>query len=133
MSKPSPDPRAAVEVFYDGACPLCLREVGIYQRMNGGDGLDWRDVSATCPAPDLTQEDALARFHVRRADGSLAVGAEAWAALWRAMPSLARWGRLLDRQPFLTIGAIGYRGFLLIRPLLQRLAGHRPARGPSSD
>ena len=133
MSKTASDPRAAAEVFYDGACPLCLREVGIYQRMNGGEALDWRDVSTGCAAPDLTQEAALARFHVRRADGSLAVGAEAWAALWRAMPKLARWGRVLDRQPFLAMGAVGYRGFLLIRPLLQRLAGHPPRRGPSSD
>jgi predicted DCC family thiol-disulfide oxidoreductase YuxK len=34
-------------VYYDGACPVCSREMGFYQRQAGADDIQWVDV-ATC-------------------------------------------------------------------------------------
>jgi predicted DCC family thiol-disulfide oxidoreductase YuxK len=119
MSKSRNDPRAAAVVYYDGACPLCRREIDIYQGMDGAACIKWSDANRDAFGADLSRESALRRFHVRRVDGSLASGAEAWAALWRAIPALACAGRILDRQPFLAIGQLGYRAFLLLRPSLQ--------------
>lgn len=123
-----PDDAKAVEVFFDGACPVCRREIALYQGV-AEDGVAWRDVGAATPADDdaaaiartgLDQRALLKRFHVRRADGSIASGAAAFFALWRSIPRLAWAGRLLDRQPFIALGEVAYRAFLAIRPLWRR-------------
>ena len=63
----------------------------------------------------------LARFHARE-DGRLLSGAAAFAAMWRAVPGLRPLG--LAAQNFVILAALErlYRGFLVIRPRLQRLA-----------
>lgn len=113
------DPKAAAEVFFDGGCPLCRREINTYRQMAGMETIVWRDVSVE-PVDGLDRETALARFHARRADGTLVDGAAAFVAVWRASPWLAPIARLLDRQPFLGLLEIAYRGFLKVRPLWRR-------------
>ncbi|HKK34840.1 MAG TPA: DUF393 domain-containing protein [Paracoccaceae bacterium] len=116
------DPAAATEVFYDGACPLCRREISTYRRLEGMDRIDWRDVSAAgFDAPDLERDAALARFHARRADGALVSGAAAFLAVWRRNPRLAPLARVLDRTPFRQGLELAYRGFLRVRPLWRRV------------
>ena len=49
--------------YYDGACPLCAREIGFYRRQNGADRICWVDISdidTVDVAPDLSREQALA-------------------------------------------------------------------------
>lgn len=108
-------------VYYDGACPVCSREIAHYRTREGAERLAFVDVSAGGdPAPDLTREAALARMHVRRADGTLASGAAAFATLWQALPG---W-RLLGRAaawPGIAQGLeLGYRGFLSARRMWRR-------------
>lgn len=117
-----PAPSDATEVYYDGACPLCRREIAAYRGMSGLEGIAWCDLSqagADLPA-DLDRATALARFHVRLADGRIVSGARAFLAVWRRNPRLARLATILDRQPFLGVLELGYRGFLRIRPLWRR-------------
>jgi predicted DCC family thiol-disulfide oxidoreductase YuxK len=125
MVNPTPAAdKQSVTVYYDGSCPICVREIGAYQNCAGADQLAWVDVSSTHrlgPAADLTREQALARFHVRRADGTLVNGGAAFAALWVSLPSLRWAGRLFQLPPFSWIIAASYNGFLHIRPHVQRL------------
>ncbi len=77
-----------VEVFYDGACPLCLREV----RM-----LDWLDRKARIRFTDIANEgfDAASvglsygalmdRIHGRLPDGRLIEGVEVFRRLYAAV------------------------------------------------
>lgn len=112
-------------VLFDGACPLCRREVGMYQALKPiqpEHSVAWLDVSQA--STGLTPQDReryLTRFHVRQADGSLLSGAAAFVALWRVMPGwhwLARFASLPGVTPALELM---YRGFLRIRPGVQRL------------
>ena len=120
------DPSAAAEIFYDGACPLCRREIAAYRGMAGVGEATFTDVSGPdAPPPGLTREAALARFHVRTADGRLVSGARAFLAVWRRSPRLARLARALDRRPVTDLLELGYRLFLRLRPLW------RSAEGPS--
>ncbi len=65
----------------------------------------------------------LARFHVRRDDGVVFSGAEAFVKLWATLPGW-RWLARLARLPgMLWLMERSYRGFLRIRPALQRLMG----------
>lgn len=105
-------------VYYDGGCPVCSREIAMYQRQPGADGVAWVDVtrcSASELGPDLTRENALARLHVRMAGGGLVSGAEAFTALWRALPRWAWLGRLLGTSATLWLLEGAYRGFLWAR------------------
>jgi predicted DCC family thiol-disulfide oxidoreductase YuxK len=114
-------------VLYDGACPLCRREIGVYrglQPLHPDSPLCFTDISdAASPLPPgTTREQLLARFHVRGCDGELLSGAQAFLALWAALPGW-RWLALAGRLPGAAwVMECGYRLFLRWRPLLQRWA-----------
>ena len=118
-------------VLYDGACPLCRREIGVYRDLTPTQPLEFRDISGPAPAPQhqpptgMSQEDLLARFHVQHADGRLESGARAFIALWERLPYW-RWLARLGRLPGMaSLMEIAYRAFLRARPALQRWAGKR--------
>jgi predicted DCC family thiol-disulfide oxidoreductase YuxK len=111
-------------VLYDGACPLCRREIGIYGALKPNSPVCFADVSdpALRLPPGTTREQLLARFHVLSRDGELLSGAQAFLTLWAVLPGwrwLARAGRL-PGAPWAIERA--YRLFLRWRPMLQRWA-----------
>lgn len=118
-------------VLYDGACPLCRREIGVYrglQPLRPDSPVCFADISDAAfllpPAlpPGTTREQLLARFHVRGRDGALLSGAQAFLALWAALPGW-RWLALAGRLPGAAwVMERGYRLFLHWRPMLQRWA-----------
>ena len=114
----------ALTVLYDGACPLCRREIGIYRGLRSNTPVCFSDVSdAAQPLPPgTTREQLLARFHVRSRDGQLLSGAQAFLALWAALPGW-RWLAMAGRLPGATWAMERtYRFFLRWRPALQRWA-----------
>lgn len=123
----SPLPEAdTLTVLYDGACPLCRREIahaqGLAQRKGNTAGLCFVDIRRDGPRNAAEREALLARFHVQRPDGSRLNGAAAFVAMWQRLPGwrwLARVARLPGALPLLEAA---YRGFLRVRPALQRLA-----------
>jgi predicted DCC family thiol-disulfide oxidoreductase YuxK len=94
-------------IFYDGACPLCRREIAHYQRLDRAGAIDWVDLWS---APErlrragLDTAQAMARLHVIDSDGRLLTGVPGFVAIWRRLP----WYRHLAR--FVT-------GLHLLRPL----------------
>lgn len=109
--------QSPVTVYYDGACPVCRREIGFYQTRTGGE-VSYCDVAGEAfPAPDLTREEALKRFHVRLANGELVSGAAAFLALWQETPGFRLLARLLSARPVVALLDIGYAGFLKLRRL----------------
>lgn len=119
--------------YYDGACPLCAREIGFYRRQDGADRICWVDISdidTVDVAPDLTREQALTRFTVRDADGSLVSGGRAFTRIWMRLP-LFRWlATVFEIQPFNWLLDQAYDLFLKLRPRLQAMAAPREVRGP---
>ena len=112
-------------VWYDGACPLCRREIALMRRLDRRGAIQFIDLVHEQPASCPTDREALlARFHASE-DGRLLAGAAAFAAMWRAIPVLRPLG-LAARSP-LVLRALErlYRGFLKIRPRLQRLLARR--------
>jgi predicted DCC family thiol-disulfide oxidoreductase YuxK len=115
-------------VYYDGGCPVCTREIALYQRQDGADQVCWVDVAHCAPealGPGLNREAAMARLHMRRADGTLASGAEAFTLLWRSLPRWAWLGRLLGSRVALALLEPAYRLFLAMRPLWRGRGGKR--------
>lgn len=115
-------PAPAVTVWYDGACPLCVREIGLMRRLDRAGRIDFVDVNAAPAACPRDSDTLLARFHARVADGELVSGAAAFAAMWRAIPLLRPLGELARLPPVLWVLERLYRLFLRVRPRLQSLA-----------
>ncbi len=115
----------ALTVYFDGGCPLCRREVGLYRGLLAASPVAWCDVSK--PAANLPASSdsklLLARFHVRQADGQLLSGARAFIVLWAELPGW-RWLARIGRVPGVAaLMELAYRAFLRFRPALQRVAG----------
>ncbi|HZG08136.1 MAG TPA: DUF393 domain-containing protein [Allosphingosinicella sp.] len=122
-------------VWFDGACPLCRREISIMKRLDRRGAIEFVEIAdasaAECP---IDRAQLLGRFHARE-NGRLLSGAAAFAAMWRAIPLLRPLG-LLARVPVVqAVLERCYNAFLRCRPALQRLmraekraraAKHRP-------
>ncbi|WP_375283347.1 thiol-disulfide oxidoreductase DCC family protein [Marinicauda pacifica] len=107
-------------VFYDGSCPLCRAEIGLYKRQ--GASSRFCDISQRVPEDmALSRDTLMKRFHVRRGDGRLVSGAAAFAELWKDTPGWRWLGHVAAVPPFVWIGEGLYRVFLLVRPALQSL------------
>lgn len=113
-----------VTVYYDGACPICTTEVRFYRAQAGGDEIDWVNLQLAPEAEleGLNREKALTRLHIRDEQGRILEGVPAFAGLLERLPRLSRWGRLMGIPPFSWLMKALYGVFLLIRPLVQRLA-----------
>ena len=112
-------------VYFDGACPLCRAEIGYYQNQNGAEYIEFSDVSANDSAlPDgLTRAQAMARFHVRNADGDLLSGAAAFVHIWRTLPGWRWAARIASLPGAMTVMEFGYVSFLRVRPLISKFFG----------
>lgn len=125
---------AGPTVYYDGSCALCSIEIAHYRRQAGAEAIEWVDVGheAADPGPGLSREAAMARFHVRDANGRLVSGAAGFALVWSRLDSW-RWAARLARLPGVTpLLEFLYRSFLPVRPLLSRWARRLSASGSSA-
>ena len=112
---------ARVEVFFDGGCPLCRREINAMRRMDRQGAIAFTDISgddAVCPLDPATM---MARFHASE-DGRMLSGAAAFAAMWRAIPALRPLGLMARNPAVLAVFERLYLAFLKLRPRLQRWA-----------
>lgn len=118
-------------VLYDGACPLCSREIAWYRRQPVGETISWVDLSRCDEAAlpqGINREKALARFHIVLGDGQQISDAAAFARLWGAYPRLRPLGRLASLPGIAPVIERGYLVFLRLRPwLARRLAPRDPA------
>lgn len=108
-------------VWFDGACPLCRREIALMRRLDRRGRIEFVDVAEPGSAEQCPIDRAmlLARFHARE-DGKLLDGAAAFAAMWRAIPLLRPLGLLARNRAVLAFLERAYLAFLRVRPALQR-------------
>lgn len=118
-------------VWYDGACPLCQREIALMRRLDQAGAITFVDAARGDAACPLDRAELLARFHARE-DGRIVSGAAAFAAMWRAIPLLRPLG-LAARSP-LVLAALErlYRAFLRVRPRLSRALRRLEGRAPAA-
>ena len=110
-----------VKVWYDGACPLCLREIAVMRRLDRRGRITFVDVAkGSDPSCPIDRAQLLARFHAEE-DGVVHDGAAAFAAMWRAIPLLRPLGLAARWSPVLRMLEAAYVRFLKVRPRLQRL------------
>jgi predicted DCC family thiol-disulfide oxidoreductase YuxK len=114
------EPMATLSIWFDGACPLCRREIALMRRLDRAKAIQFIDVALEGTACPVNRSELLARFHALE-DGRMLSGAAAFAAMWRAIPVLRPIG-LIARDPrVLAMLRWLYGCFLQVRPRLQRL------------
>ncbi|UAB77628.1 DUF393 domain-containing protein [Erythrobacter sp. SCSIO 43205] len=110
-----------LKVWFDGACPLCIREIAVMRRLDRNRAIDFIDVSGkgdpSCP---IDQAELLARFHAEE-NGKVLSGAAAFAAMWRTIPALRPLGLIAKNRLVLAVLERLYVAFLRVRPRLQKL------------
>lgn len=114
----------SLTVFYDGACPLCRKEIAWYKKQRGASLITWEDISQTpgdMVRKDLCKSDALSRLHVRTAEGNLLSGALAFAEIWKNLPHFKLFGKLAGLPGINSLAELLYKVFLRVRPALQRI------------
>ncbi len=108
------------KVWFDGACPLCLREIAVMRRLDKRGKITFVDVAEGAdPSCPIDRATLLARFHAEE-DGVVYSGAAAFAAMWRAIPLLRPLGLAAKNRTVLRLLEAAYVRFLKVRPRLQR-------------
>ncbi|HVX10444.1 MAG TPA: DUF393 domain-containing protein [Pirellulales bacterium] len=77
-----------IEVFFDGGCPLCAREIKLLRGRDHDGKIKFTDIDAAGFQPadvGKTREELMARMHGRLPDGSLVSGVETFRRLYRAL------------------------------------------------
>ena len=77
------------EVFYDGDCPLCMREIRMLQRMDRrNNNILFSDISSPefdMSTVDRTHEELMQEIHGRLPDGTVVTGVEVFRRLYKAV------------------------------------------------
>jgi predicted DCC family thiol-disulfide oxidoreductase YuxK len=76
-----------VEVFFDGECPLCTKEIDMVRRLDRRDRIRFTDIAAAgfdASAIGKTHDDLMARIHARLPDGTLVEGVEVFRRMYAA-------------------------------------------------
>jgi predicted DCC family thiol-disulfide oxidoreductase YuxK len=108
-----------VQVWFDGQCPLCLREIALMRRLDWHRAITFIDVAGTDAHCPLDRAALLARFHASE-DGVILSGAAAFAAMWRVIPLLKPLGWAARNRVILAMLEWLYLRFLRVRPRIQR-------------
>jgi predicted DCC family thiol-disulfide oxidoreductase YuxK len=96
-----------IEVFFDGGCPLCKREVNFLRRWDRREKIRFTDIDASefqAIQVGKSQEELMAQMHGRLPDGHWVRGVEVFRRLYTAvgfgpLVVLSRWpiiSHLLD-------------------------------------
>jgi 3-demethoxyubiquinol 3-hydroxylase len=110
------------QVYFDGSCPMCRREIAVYQNIQPDQPIEWVDVSRpdTALPEGQTQQQLMARFHTRTADGKLLSGAAAFVHVWSNLPGWRVLAHLSKIPGMLWVMEKAYIGFLPVRPYIQK-------------
>ena len=111
-------------VWYDGACPLCVREIALMRWLDRRGAIHFVDASdgqTVCP---IDRSVLLSRLHASE-NGVIVSGAAAFAAMWRAIPVLRPLGLVARNGWVLAVLERAYLSFLKARPTIQRFVKAR--------
>ncbi|QDU54535.1 thiol-disulfide oxidoreductase DCC family protein [Aeoliella mucimassa] len=97
---PSPTTDYDIEVFYDGLCPLCVREMDMLRRWDRNDRIRFTDITAegfSATELGIDYQQLMDRIHGRLPDGTIVTGVEVFRYLYGAVGF--RWSVAASRLP----------------------------------
>ena len=85
LTNPRAQWSAPFEVYFDGDCPLCLKEIQLLRWMDRNDRIVFTDIAASDfdeEKAGLSYEQLMEEIHGRLPDGTLVVGVEVFRQLY---------------------------------------------------
>jgi len=82
------NPQFEFSVFFDGECPLCVREIRMLQRLDREKKIEFVDISRPDWRPEelgLSMDELMKEIHGRLPDGTLVKGVEVFRRLYSAV------------------------------------------------
>jgi predicted DCC family thiol-disulfide oxidoreductase YuxK len=112
-----------VQVYFDGLCQLCSREVSHYSKQLGSENIQFVDI--THPDFDASKLglDPIRvnqKMHVRKINGELAVGVDGFITIWETLPRYHYLARLIKMKVPHALLTLGYSIFARYRHYLPR-------------
>lgn len=81
-------PTYTFEVFFDGDCPLCKREIGLIRRMDRRRRIHFTDIADPLFRPETvgkSMDELMAQIYGRLPDGTFVTGVEVFRRLYGAI------------------------------------------------
>ena len=119
-------PQFPLQVFYDGACSVCVREIEHYLQQDHGGRLRAVDISAAGFDPEsyhIPLDAFMYELHAIDRAGRIFRGVEAFRAIWQAFPPLSVYrlmGSLISLPLVDPVARLLYKAFARIRPFLPK-------------
>ncbi|HRP95790.1 MAG TPA: DUF393 domain-containing protein [Rhodocyclaceae bacterium] len=113
-------PARKLTVFYDGACPRCIRDRAWYESLSGAtdETVEWLDITGRddeLRRLGIEPEAALRELHVRDADGVIHRELDAYILLMSRVPRLKPLAWLIGLPGLRTLLSRLYRAWVLRR------------------
>jgi len=113
-ARPDPAQPARPVVFFDGACPLCRREIAHYRRVDRTGRVRWIDAASDTGALavyGLSREQAMAELHVQDGAGRWHRGIDAFVVIWSRLPAYRWLARVASVPGLHQVLSFAYRHF----------------------
>jgi len=111
-----------LEVFYDGACILCSREMNHYQKLKPTQNIKWVDISSSSfNAQSVGLNPMLVQKYMHAKRGNfLFVKVDAFLEIWKAYPKYKWMVPIANFKPIRFLFDVGYFCFATLRPYLPK-------------
>ncbi|WP_460233836.1 thiol-disulfide oxidoreductase DCC family protein [Aurantivibrio plasticivorans] len=105
--------RHTFQMFFDGACPLCAREISLLAKWDTRKVIHFIDLNDTVQMrafPSIEMNDAMASLYVKISDGEVFRGVDATYVIWESVGK-GRWVKPLTWKWFRPIALAAYAVF----------------------
>lgn len=112
-----------LNVYYDGLCPLCSREIDVYRKKDSRGKIRFVDIAD--PLFDASSEGLDGKkihevFHVKDKDSKLFTGVEGFVIIWDTLGIFRPLSVLAKLPVTSSFFHLGYSIFKRIRPMLPK-------------
>lgn len=113
---------ARLQIYYDGHCHLCSREIEHYRKRAIPGDVDFIDIaSQSFDAIREGFDPKRVQLHLHaRLDGQLYIGVDAFLAIWKVIPGYNWANKFVGFPGIYHLTRIAYSIFARIRPMLPK-------------
>ncbi len=110
-----------INVFFDGSCKVCSKEISFYDRHDKKKKFNWIDLNSEdlhLKRLGISKNELLKSLHIQLQDGRIIKGVNAFRIIWREYPFLKLISYILDFKIMRIIARPIYRALVKLKSLI---------------